>query len=381
MLPTQPTLVSAPSESTWRIILREVNGAPKQARRAILVSALGLVVGIALAVYDLVTGTNAEEIQRLIALFLAVIGSLFLVIAQVLHQVSQGMECGVFEMPTVKQKRFHRAQVGLPLLAAMSMIFMSSSIGMFIPAIRSSPLVLLLIAFISFYLVYAIRLIQHTTHFLYRHATEQAEMAARAQAQATEAQLAALRAQMNPHFLFNALNTVASLVRTNSKQAERTVEDLADVLRHTLDRSQSNNGTVAEEIEYLRAYLAVEQQRFGSRLKVDWQLDKEALPLNLPPLTLQPLVENALKHGIGARIEGGLIQVEAVRNNGHLTLTVTDNGVGFPPRHRESTGLGNLRQRLKTLYGAAHELRIDSTAAGSKVTVQIPVQNAPAAVN
>lgn len=95
MLPPQPTPVAPPRATTWRIILREVKAAPKQARRAIVISALGLDVGLALAVYDLLTGTNPEEIQRLIALFLAVAGALFLVIAQVLHQVSQGLECSV----------------------------------------------------------------------------------------------------------------------------------------------------------------------------------------------------------------------------------------------------------------------------------------------
>jgi two-component system LytT family sensor kinase len=230
--------------------------------------------------------------------------------------------------------------------------------------------VLLVVLF--FYLYQAVALIVHTSRFLYRHATEQAELAARAQAQATEAQLAALQAQMNPHFLFNALNTVAALVRTNGKEAEHTVEHLSEVLRRTLDRTRSNSGTVAEEIDYLRAYLGVEQQRYGNRLIVEWSVADDALPLALPPLTLQPLVENALRHGIGSKLEGGRVAIAAVRNNGSLQLCVSDDGVGFPARYREGTGLGNLRQRLATLYPQRHELVIDSGTEGSRITLTIP---------
>jgi LytS/YehU family sensor histidine kinase len=286
------------------------------------------------------------------AIFLAIGGSTFLVVAQLLHQISQGLECKTFAMPTVKSERFHNALVALPLLAAIAASCMA--------------------VMIFGYLVFSIRVIHHTVRFLHTHAAEQAEAAARARAQAAEAQLAALQAHMNPHFLFNALNTVAALVRTNGRDAEETVEHLAEVLRRTLDRSRSNGGTVAEEVDYLKAYLGIEQQRYGARLKVMWTVDADALACALPPLTLQPLVENALRHGIGSRLEGGEIAITVARNNGDLHLSVADDGVGFPARYREGTGLSILRQRLQTLYEARSTLTITSTPGDTRVTVQLP---------
>jgi sensor histidine kinase YesM len=357
----------------WRMISAAARSMPKKARRLLLISFLMLDAGVITATYDLLNGPrNAAEVQRLAALGLAVLGAAFLMVAQVLHQVSQGRECNTFQLPNPRSHTFHSNLIGLPLLAAVSASFFALSMGMLLPTIGVRPILFVLAIVLLFYLGQAISLIAHTTRFLYQHAKEQAELAARAQAQATEAQLAALQAQMNPHFLFNALNTVAALVRTNGKEAEHTVEHLSEVLRRTLDRTRANSGSVAEEIDYLRAYLAVEQQRYGARLQVEWSVDDGALPLALPPLTLQPLVENALRHGIGSRLEGGRVKIKVTRHNGHLELSVTDDGVGFPARYREGTGLGNLRQRLATLYPERHDLDIATSADGSRVTLVLP---------
>ncbi len=364
-------VVRSDGESTWRVILRELRAAPPRARRTLIMSFLIIDAGILLAVIDILRTTKPEA-HRLVALFLTIFGVTFLVVAQVLHQVSQGVECRAFSMPRAQSHRYHRALVGIPLLALIAMVLMSLGAGVLLTAIPERPLLGGLAVIILGYVVYAGRFVHLTTRFLHRHAAEQTEAAARAQAQAVEAQLAALQSQMNPHFLFNALNTVAALVRTNGRAAEATVEHLADVLRRTLDRSRAGSGTVAEEIDYLRAYLAIEQERFGDRLQVRWQIGDETLEQPLPPLALQPLVENALRHGIGPRLEGGWITVEAAREKGHVQLTVSDSGIGFPARHREGTGLGNLRQRLHTLYGARYDLRIASSPAGSRVSVIIP---------
>jgi two-component system, LytTR family, sensor kinase len=258
------------------------------------------------------------------------------------------------------------------LLALIAVILLAISVGIMLPMVRRIPLVAGVVIMVAVYMLYAARFVYLTTQFLFRHAAEQVEAAARARAQATEAHLSALQAQMNPHFLFNALNTVAALVRTNGRAAEETVEHLAEVLRRTLDRSRSNTGSVADEIDYLKAYLAVEQQRYGARLQVQWSVDPATLDLQLPPLTLQPLVENALRHGIGSRLEGGRITIETVRSNGHLQLSVADDGAGFPARPREGTGLGNLRQRLQTLYANDQTLDIESSAEGTRVNIEIP---------
>jgi sensor histidine kinase YesM len=364
-----------PNESIWRLIARELRSAPRNARRMLIVSFLSFDAGLAVAIWDLVSGTNSEEAPRLLSIFFSMFGLSFLVVAQVLHQVSQGLECRTFALPRANSNRYHRALVAVPLLAVIAAILLAMSIGMlWIPALES-PVLIVFQLVIFLYLIYAARFVHATTRFLNRHAAEQAEAAAKAQAQATEAQLAALQSQMNPHFLFNALNTVAALVRINGRAAEATVEHLAEVLRRTLDRARAGSGTVADEIEYLKAYLAIEQERFGERLQVDWRLDPAVLSQSLPPLALQPLVENALRHGIGSRLEGGTITIEAVRDNGNIELSVSDNGIGFPPRHHEGTGLSNLRQRLHTLYGETSRLDIASTGAGSRVNITLPASN------
>jgi two-component sensor histidine kinase len=359
--------------SVWRLIGRGLRSVPTKAKNLLIISFFGLDAGVALALWDMTTGPpEPDEMQRLAVILTAVIGAAFLMVAQVLHQVSQGRDCTAFELPNPRSHTFHANLIGLPLLGAISASLFALSIGVLVVGSHERPIMVVLLVVLIFYLYQAVALIAHTSRFLYKHATEQAEAAARAQAQATEAQLAALRAQMNPHFLFNALNTVAALVRTNGKEAEHTVEHLSEVLRRTLDRTRSNFGTVAEEIDYLRAYLGVEQQRYGQRLTVDWSVADDALALALPPLTLQPLVENALRHGIGSKLEGGRLAIAATRNNGTLHLSVSDDGVGFPARYREGTGLGNLRQRLATLYPQRHDLVIDSSTDGSRITLTLP---------
>jgi LytS/YehU family sensor histidine kinase len=185
---------------------------------------------------------------------------------------------------------------------------------------------------------------------------------------------------MNPHFLFNSLNTVAALIRLDPKAAERTVENLAAVLRRTLDRSARNLSTVRDEIEFLRTWLAVEQERWRNRLRVDWQVDDDVLDLAIPTMTLQPLVENSLKYGIATRLEGGRLQVGAHRVDGHVHLTVADDGPGFPTRYTEGTGIGNLRRRLATLYGSDATLEIHgngrSNGSGARVDIRVPASRA-----
>src|SRR5262245_50161450 len=181
----------------------------------LIVSFLGFDAGLAVAIWDLVTGTTPEEAPRLLSIFFSMFGLSFLVVAQVLHQVSQGQECRAFALPRAVSNRYHRALVAVPLLAVIAAILLALAIGILWSPALESPVLIVFQLVIFFYLIYAARFVHATTMFLNRHAAEQAEAAAKAQAQATEAQLAALQSQMNPHFLFNALNTVAALVRIN----------------------------------------------------------------------------------------------------------------------------------------------------------------------
>jgi signal transduction histidine kinase len=221
-------------------------------------------------------------------------------------------------------------------------------------------------------MVLAARTVSRSSLTLFQHATHHAAAAAQARSDAALAQLAALQARMNPHFLFNALNTVASLVRSNPAAAEQVVENLSDVLRRTMERSAATMGTVEEEIDYVRSYLALEQERRDDRLHVVWNVEDAARSRALPPLVLQPLVENALRHGLGGRLTGGHIRISVRAPLDETVVSVEDDGIGFPRNWREGMGLGNLRQRLRTLYGDDARLTAESTADGALVTVTVP---------
>jgi signal transduction histidine kinase len=222
-------------------------------------------------------------------------------------------------------------------------------------------------------MIFAARTVNSSARTLFDYATRQAALAADARSEATAAQLAALQARMNPHFLFNALNTVAALVRSDPPAAERVVESLSGILRRTLQRATGRLSSVEEEVEYVRDYVALEQHRWGNRLRVTWDIDPAARAVEIPPLVLQPLVENAVKYGIGGRVEGGAIHI-AVRAGTWLVIRVDDDGEGFPRGWREGTGLGNLRERLRTLYGADASLDVSSDSTGAHVHVTIPLR-------
>lgn len=319
---------------------------------------------------------------KMIVLLSGMGGALLLCVAYALHNVAQSLaKCNPWDLwgsikaesQGFKPRVLHRVMLALPTLGMVAAVLLSINVAFLIMrALEGRRLGLIMAAFFVGLLLLAGQTVTRTTRFLYRHAHEQAEAAAVARAEATEAQLAALQAHMNPHFLFNALNTVASLVRTDPKAAESTVENLAGVLRRTLDRNRHTWRTVGDEVDYVKAYLAVEQERWGERLQAEWSIAPEVRPLPLPPMTLQPLVENALKHGLGTRLESGTLRIVGVKENGVLRLTVADDGVGFPPRHREGTGLGNLRRRLETLYGESAGLEIQSSASGASVVLELP---------
>jgi signal transduction histidine kinase len=278
-----------------------------------------------------------------------------------------------FRWQTRLQPRgLHQMLLAMPLVAMAAGVLATVAGVVMLPSAIAMPIYTLVLVPCILVVVFSWRAVSESTRFLYRHAEEQATAAARARAEAADMQLAALQAQMNPHFLFNALNTIAALVRTEPRRAEQMVENLAAILRRTLQRSRHTLTTVEEEIDFLRAYLGIEQERFGERLIVEWVLEPDALHDLIPPMTLQPLVENALKHGIAERLDGGRIRVAAHREGERLILAVDDDGIGFPHRYREGTGLGNLRQRLQTLYGERGELRVERIEEGARVVIEVP---------
>jgi two-component system, LytTR family, sensor kinase len=214
--------------------------------------------------------------------------------------------------------------------------------------------------------------------------------------QITEAELRALRAQINPHFLFNSLNTIADLIVTDSARAELMTVQLAKVFRHVLSNSDRQMITIGEEVEFLRAYLEIEAMRFGDRLSVSFDIDAAASTESVPSLILQPVVENALKHGLARKVGRGALRISVRREDGFLHLTVEDDGPGFAlgapvdPAAVETNhmavrlfqtrkpngngvGLRNINERLATIYsGRARVLFERGTGGGSRVTMLLP---------
>ena len=203
--------------------------------------------------------------------------------------------------------------------------------------------------------------------------------AARLQLSLAEARIHALRMELNPHFLFNALNAVAGLVRKREHDAAiDTLARLGDLLRTTLDRDMPPEVPFSEELDLLRRYLSIELARFGDRLRVAWEVDPEAQGALVPPLILQPLVENAVRHGVSRRPGVALLRISARRVGLHLELAVRDSGEGLAPLEgrapREGIGLSNTRARLEELYGPdATSLELtDAPGGGARARLLLP---------
>jgi signal transduction histidine kinase len=195
----------------------------------------------------------------------------------------------------------------------------------------------------------------------------------------SRAELKALRAQINPHFLFNALNAIAGLVREQPELAEDTVEQLAEVFRYTLRKSGNEWVRLDEEIDFVRAYLRVEQARFGERLEVQIELGAGAGAVPVPAMSIQPLVENAIKHGTSAVERRGRIRVKAAIEAGRLHVEVEDNGPGFAAEPGQGHGLRNVDERLRGYYGGAARLAWKNVAEGARVWMEIPLAKEKAA--
>ncbi|MFL5615206.1 MAG: sensor histidine kinase [Gemmatimonadaceae bacterium] len=217
--------------------------------------------------------------------------------------------------------------------------------------------------------------IEHAIRY-FVEARERDAVVARLSGQLSSARLAALQAQLNPHFLFNSLNTIAVLVRDgNATMATRVIEQLSDVLRSTLSRSRDSEVSLDDELELVRQYLAVEQARFSDRMRAEFDVDPSLLSAAVPSFALQHLVENAVRHGIARRSNAGLIAVTARRDGDMLELSVSDDGGGFMAGAADVAGHGldNTRERLLTLYGTNASLEVMPIPGGGTVArLRIP---------
>lgn len=195
------------------------------------------------------------------------------------------------------------------------------------------------------------------------------------QQQLTAARMDVLQIQMQPHFLFNSLNSVSGLIRINEdEKALRAIEKLGNVLRTTLAQNDDPFATLETELEVLETYLELEQVRFGDRLSFSTSIDESVLALPIPRWTLQPLIENAIIHGIEAKHDAGKIHLEAHTEDGKLLITVFDDGVGLKDRNPDGLGIGSTRRRLKEIYGDRAKLTLSSAERGTNVTLAIPME-------
>ncbi len=218
----------------------------------------------------------------------------------------------------------------------------------------------------------------------YRRLQQQKLTATRLSAQLSDARMQALRMQLNPHFLFNALNSIAMLVRNAEREAAvDALEVLSDLLRYVLDDSSRQEVSVSRELEFIERYLAMEKIRFQSRLEVQIEVEPEALDALVPTLLLQPIVENAIRHGVEHRANPTTVTVGASRDGQALRLRISDDGPGFRDtvgaRGSRGVGISNTRRRLAQLYGDVASLDIEQAVpgGGAIVTITLPLHTVP----
>ncbi len=216
----------------------------------------------------------------------------------------------------------------------------------------------------------------------YRRYREREQQAAVLESRLNQARLRALQAQLQPHFLFNTLNGIATLLRRDPATAEEMLLSLSDLLRIALSSSHRQEIPLREELDFLGRYLGIQRMRFGDRLRVTEEIEPSATDCLVPALLLQPLVENAIRHGLEPSGRPGELRIAAARDEEWLRLTVEDDGVGLPSGdlRRAGVGLANVRERLAALYGAAHEFSVaERPGGGVVVNIRLPARSEGAA--
>jgi two-component system LytT family sensor kinase len=214
----------------------------------------------------------------------------------------------------------------------------------------------------------------------YRKYREREFVATRLEAQLAQAQLDSLRMQLHPHFLFNTLNSIVGLVRDNKNNAAVSMlVGLSDLLRHTLEYSSRHEVELREEINFINLYLSIQEMRFSDRLRIELDIDPRTTKALVPNLILQPLTENALRHGFAGSTDSGLVGINSVVEDGRLRLTVYDDGAGLPDdwQMKGSTGIGlaNTAARLQQLYDVDHEFDIrNRDGGGVEVVIVMPLR-------
>jgi len=227
--------------------------------------------------------------------------------------------------------------------------------------------------FFNLLIYWTIISVSHSIEY-YRKYQERELRTAELEVGLAQARLQALQMQLNPHFLFNTLHSISSLMHKDVEAADRMISRFGDLLRLALENTEAHEVSLRQELEFLRSYLEIEQTRFGERLSVRLDVAPEALEARVPNLVLQPLVENAIQHGIEPHARPGQIELRARREKEMLLLEVRDNGNGLPGSHPgKGVGVSNTRARLQHLYGNAHRFEFrNGEGGGLVVRVVIP---------
>ena len=218
--------------------------------------------------------------------------------------------------------------------------------------------------------------------FYYQRFRERELRSSQLQAQLEKARLQSLKSQLQPHFLFNTLNSISALMLTNVEAADRMITRLGDLLRISLETAGTQMTTLSRELEFVSCYIEIEKVRFEERLKVSVEVAPETLDASVPHLLLQPLVDNAIKHGISRMVSGGEIRISASQDDTDLHLEVRDNGPGFKEAgncRSGGMGLKITRERLETIYGQDHSVEVLSLPEGG-VAARVSVPRRPASV-
>jgi two-component system, LytTR family, sensor kinase len=232
--------------------------------------------------------------------------------------------------------------------------------------------------FFNVLLYWAIISVTHSLRF-YRRDREREVRTAELENRLTRARLQALQMQLNPHFLFNTLHAISSLMHKDVESADRMLIRLSDLLRYALESTEEQEVTLRQELDFLERYIEIEKTRFGERLSVEKKIAPETLDGLLPNLLLQPIIENAIQHGIEPHARPGRIELSAARHGDFLQVEVRDNGGGLPkgPRPDEGIGLSNSRARLQQLYGSRARFQLDNAPGGGlAVTIVVPWRTA-----
>jgi signal transduction histidine kinase len=276
--------------------------------------------------------------------------------------------------------------LGASLLFGVLVIAISSPIGLALGELELLPLPYTFWQFLErvfvaklnlYVLLYWVLLGADHALVYYRQYHERNLEAARLQTRLAEARLQVLKMQLDPHFLFNTLNAISALMHQDVELADRMIARLGDLLRLTLENAGTQEVPLSQELEFIEPYLEIQQARFGNRLSVRLDIDPPTRAARVPNLILQPLVENAIRHGIAPRPEGGWVEVRSRRQDGVLCLEVRDDGPGLPGVEqggcKEGVGLTNTRARLRQLYGSGHRLEMcNGSSNGLVVTLTIP---------